>query len=81
MNDANQVVDRAGLLDLRFDATASIVAAAELDKGYFTQLSARTQDDGTLWFLPICPQIRRRSTSTWCTTKGRAVRRKSSKAR
>lgn len=40
VNDANQVVDRAALLDLRFDATTSIVAAAELDKGYFTQLSA-----------------------------------------
>ena len=51
VNDANQVVDRAGLLDLRFDATTSIVAAAELDKGYFTQLSARTQDDGT----PLVP--------------------------
>ena len=31
VNDTNQVVDRAGLLDLRFDATTSIVAAAELD--------------------------------------------------
>lgn len=51
VNDANQVVDRAALLDLRFDATTSIVAAAELDKGYFTQLSARTNDDGT----PLVP--------------------------
>ncbi|MGL4437203.1 MAG: hypothetical protein ACRCVM_15280 [Giesbergeria sp.] len=48
---ANKVLDRAALLDLRFDATASIVAAAELDKGYFTQLSARTNNDGT----PLVP--------------------------
>ena len=51
VSEANQVVDRAALLDLRFDATTSIVAAAELDKGYFTQLSARTKDDGT----PVVP--------------------------
>lgn len=51
VNDKNEVVDRAKLLDLRFDATTSIVAAAELDKGYFTQLSARTKDDGT----PLVP--------------------------
>ncbi len=51
VSNTNKVLDRAALLNLRFDATASIVAAAELDKGYFAQLSTRTHDDGT----PLVP--------------------------
>jgi hypothetical protein len=43
----NQVVDRDALLNLRTDATLSIVAAAEYDKAIFDSLAQITRPDGT----------------------------------